>query len=215
MIEMTQSALMRILIYIQEVLLIKMKRISLQYQKQTQVIPSDYPSKKYKNPIIPGGSSFDRIQLEVGVTFKEDQKYKTGGKDFFRKYKRYSVENFQRQVGITQSSPKKIEKKEETKTEPIEEKEGFYGSDFENTEPSAMNNTIHLKTKNLRQAMKNLDLITEEEESAMQKHFNKLSLIIYSHMAIRQHQTKINMTIWINLLRLYLHQVTGRLSPKI
>lgn len=117
--------------------------------------------------------SFDRIQLEVGVTFKEDQKYKTGGKDFFRKYKRYSVENFQKQVGITQSSPKKIEKKEETKTEPIEEKEGFYGSDFENTEPSAMNNTLHLKTKNLRQAMKNLDLITEEEESAMQKQFNK------------------------------------------
>ena len=139
----------------------------------TQVIPSDYPSKKYKNPIIPDGSSFDRIQLEVGVTFKEDQKYKTGGKDFFRKYKRYSVENFQRQVGITQSSPKKIGKKEETKTEPIEEKEGFYGSDFENTEPSAMNNTIHLKTKNLRQAMKNLDLITEEEESEMQKQFNK------------------------------------------
>ena len=109
----------------------------------------------------------------MGVTFKEAQKYKTGGKDFFRKYKRYSVENFQKQVGITQSSPKKIEKKEETKTEPIEEKEGFYGSDFENTEPSAMNNTLHLKTKNLRQAMKNLDLITEEEESAMQKQFNK------------------------------------------
>ena len=36
-----------------------------------------------------------------------------------------------------------------------------------------MNNTLHLKTKNLRQAMKNLDLITEEEESAMQKQFNK------------------------------------------
>ena len=136
------------------------------------------PTKRDKKPIIPGGSSFDKIKLECGVTFHEESKMKTGGKDFFKKYNRYSLENYERQLGITSYNITKKQKeiKEETKIEPIEEKQNtgnFYTSNFANTEPSAMNSTLHLKTKNLKNAISNLDLITEAEENEMQKQFNK------------------------------------------
>ena len=47
--------------------------------------------KKIKRePIFPSGSNFDLINLEIGVSIKEDEKFKTGGKDFFKKFNKYS-----------------------------------------------------------------------------------------------------------------------------
>ena len=43
------------------------------------------------------------MNMECGVILKEDTKYKTGGKDFFKKYQRYSIENFERQQNRTQT----------------------------------------------------------------------------------------------------------------
>ena len=43
------------------------------------------------------GSNFDIIKLETGVDLTEDSKFKSGGKDFFKKFQRYSLENFERQ----------------------------------------------------------------------------------------------------------------------
>ena len=49
-------------------------------------------------PFIPSGSCFNLINLEVGVSLKENNKYKSGGKDFFSKYKKYSISNFEKQL---------------------------------------------------------------------------------------------------------------------
>lgn len=49
-------------------------------------------------PFIPSGSCFNLINLEVGVSLKEKNKYKSGGKDFFSKYKKYSISNFEKQL---------------------------------------------------------------------------------------------------------------------
>ena len=59
-------------------------------------------SKKIeKGPITPSGSCFDKINLEVGVSIKENKKFKTGGKDFFLKYKKYSMENYNKKLKDT------------------------------------------------------------------------------------------------------------------
>jgi len=54
-----------------------------------------------EGPIMPSGSNFDIINLEVGVTLKENEKYKTGGKDFYHKYNKYSMDNYNKQLKDT------------------------------------------------------------------------------------------------------------------
>ena len=55
-------------------------------------------NNKIKKPFIPSGSSFDLMNLEVGVSLKEENKYKSGGKDFYSKYKKYSIFNFDKDL---------------------------------------------------------------------------------------------------------------------
>lgn len=57
--------------------------------------------KKERGPIIPSGSCFDLISMEVGVNLIEDKKYKTGGKDFFHKFNKYSFETYDKQLKNT------------------------------------------------------------------------------------------------------------------
>jgi hypothetical protein len=47
-----------------------------------------------RGPIIPGGSSYDQIIPEVGVTFYEAGKSKFGGTDYFKAYKKYSHNDY-------------------------------------------------------------------------------------------------------------------------
>ncbi len=51
-----------------------------------------------RGPISPSGSCFDRIKLEIGVTMKENKKIKTGGKDFFLKFNKYSLETYNQKL---------------------------------------------------------------------------------------------------------------------
>ena len=46
------------------------------------------------NRYTPSGSNFNLINLEVGVSLREENKYKSGGNDFYSKYKKYSIFNF-------------------------------------------------------------------------------------------------------------------------
>ena len=57
-----------------------------------------------RGPIPPSGSCFDRINLEIGVSMKENKKFKTGGKDFFIKYHKYSIETYNKKLKDTLSS---------------------------------------------------------------------------------------------------------------
>ena len=57
-----------------------------------------------RGPIAPSGSCFDRIKLEIGVSMKENKKFKTGGKDFFIKYHKYSIETYNKKLKDTLTS---------------------------------------------------------------------------------------------------------------
>ena len=54
-----------------------------------------------KGPIHPSGSCFEIITPEVGVSITENTKVKSGGKDFYSKYKKYTVDNYNKQLKDT------------------------------------------------------------------------------------------------------------------
>ena len=85
-----------------------------------------------RGPITPSGSVFDKIKLEVGVSMKENKKYKTGGKDYFLKYNKYSLELYDKKLKDTISS-----------------------NSFMNTHYNAMSNTDY--QRNFNSSLENLN----------------------------------------------------------
>ena len=70
-------------------------------QQQNKII---WIGDRVKDPIIAAGSNFEIMSPECGVSLKEDEKTKFGGKDFFRKYNKYSLEVFEETLNKTNSS---------------------------------------------------------------------------------------------------------------
>jgi len=58
----------------------------------------DNPNANIIKSFVPGGSSFNLMNMEVGVTLREDNQYKSGGRDFFSKFKKYSFLNYDNQL---------------------------------------------------------------------------------------------------------------------
>ena len=72
--------------------------------------PKENPEELYKQkllkrieegPIILSGSNFDIMSMEVGVSIKEKDKFKSGGKDFYHKFNKFSLDNYNKQLKDT------------------------------------------------------------------------------------------------------------------
>ena len=130
--------------------------------------------------IYVAGSNFSIINPEVGVNVIEDKKMKTGGKDFYKKFNRFSLEVFQDQLSKTTRTsffPSITEPtNENTNTIKEKAKRRFSVNTkgkiipevdsklLESNLPTEDNRTLSVKTKNLKAALQNLDLISEGEE---------------------------------------------------
>ena len=129
---------------------------------------------------LAAGSNFTIINPEIGVNIIEDKKMKSGGKDFYKKYNRFSLEVFQDQLiktatsnffpTITDSSNQKNTISDKAKRrasiglkQKILEEIEHNLNDIK--QPNEDNNILSLKTKNLNIALQNLDLIKEGEEN--------------------------------------------------
>ena len=148
------------------------------------------------------GSNFEIMNLECGVNLIENQKKKTGGKDYFQKYGRCSFEIFQEKLNRTTSgyfsndnnnyininindidSNIKNDIKQDNLGLPAIYKKQFRKekSDYDiiNTMPNSTNNYLNLKTANLNVALNNLDLINEKrlKEFAMKNTENNSNII--------------------------------------
>ena len=119
------------------------------------------------------GSNFEIINLECGVNLTENKKKKTGGKDYFRKYGRCSFEIFQDQLHKTSSGFYNIDNNlinidindENSKNKndinlPVIIKKNE--DEIKIMEHNLTNNIMKVKTKNLKLALNNLDLINEK-----------------------------------------------------
>ena len=104
------------------------------YQKKNdrRLSVSTLERKIERGPITPSGSVFDRIKLEVGVSMKENKKFKTGGKDYFLKYNKYSLELYDKKLKDTIST-----------------------NSFMNTHYNAMSNTDY--QRNFNSSLENLN----------------------------------------------------------
>ena len=157
-------------------------------------------SEKDKEPIIGAGSNFDLMNPACGVNLTEDTKKKSGGKDFFHKYNKYSLQIFEETLNRTISSnfyqvkrnsiyhntnsnnvmslKKKTirDKMNQSNKEKEQEKNEEISKNKNLTIPTETNDKIIVKAKNLKLALNNLDLISEGEEklfSASNKYKNK------------------------------------------
>ena len=70
-----------------------------QFQAQSNI-----EKKLERGPIVPSGSCFDKMKPEIGVCITEDKRSKTGGKDFFKKFNKYSLENYTKELQSTLSA---------------------------------------------------------------------------------------------------------------
>ena len=136
---------------------------------------SDKPETRYA-----AGSNFTIINPEVGVSIIEDKHMKTGGKDFYQKYNRFSIEVFQEQLNKTSRTsffpalteptntidnvPEKLKKRASINVISPKKKKILKEIEpkiMEENLPHEENNTLSVKTKNLGIALQNLDLINE------------------------------------------------------
>ena len=135
---------------------------------------------KNKPPLIGAGSNFDLILPECGVNITEEKKTKSGGKDYFLKYNKYSLQFFEETFNKTISSnfyqnnmlnngtnaknKKNIKEKlmESIREKPSDKK--ITNHDLNTIMPSESNDKLLVKTKNLKNALNELDLITEGDE---------------------------------------------------
>ena len=125
------------------------------------------------------GSNFRIMNPEVGVSIIEDKKVKSGGKDFFKKYNKCSIEIFQDQLSKTASSTFFPAITEQNENNNINEKAKKRASILKPNVikeidpklierlPNEDNNILSLKTKNLKSALENLDLISEQKEKEL------------------------------------------------
>ena len=120
------------------------------------------PLKK-RIPIITSGSNFFLMNMEVGVSLKEDEKFKTGGLDFFNRYKKYSLEVYNKKLKDAENSNNLVKNKElltEPKTSTIEEMHNLYKtnytlgtSTFDENNSSLLNTETNLFNKKINNNM--------------------------------------------------------------
>ena len=90
-------------------------------------------SLKRRFPIITSGSNFNLMNMEIGVSLKEDEKYKTGGLDFLSKFKKFSLKAYDKKLKEAEAAnslKKNIEFIEEPKSQTIEEINNFYPTNY-------------------------------------------------------------------------------------
>ena len=137
---------------------------------------------KNRKPLIAAGSNFDIMNLECGVNLTEDKKTKSGGKDYLKKYNKYSLHvfeeilnktatsNFYKNSAINVMSLKKKNSLKDNLMDSIKESESKNLNNIDNLSkilPNEANNKLFVKTKDLRKALNELDLIAESEEKIL------------------------------------------------
>ena len=157
-------------------------------------------SLKRNVPIITSGSNFFLMNMEVGVSLKEDEKYKTGGLDFFKRYKKYSLQVYNKKLQESENSNKfkqNIELLTEPKTSTIEEMHNLYktnytlgNSTYDGNNSSLLNTETNIFNKKYNDKMMSL---TNTNNSSLFKNYMK-----QANMSTYKIKNNLNLTPIIN-----------------
>jgi hypothetical protein len=140
-----------------------------------------------KIPMIISGSNFHLMNMEVGVSLKDDKNYKSGGLDFFNKYKKYSIEVYNKKLREAENPDnlnKKIDILNEPKYQTIEEMHNLYKTNYTlgNSTYDGYNSTVVLNT----------------ETNIFNKRSNNTSSLL-NNFSKQANKTKSNLTPIINM----------------
>ena len=166
---------------------------------------------KNKPQVIWAGSNFDLMLPECGVNLIEEKKSKSGGKDYFLKYNKYSLQFFEETFNKTISSnfyqnkmndllnignsksKKNIKDQLKESIKEIGSDKKIINNDMNTIMPSESNDKLFVKTKNLKMALNELDLITEGDEKLTLDNKNRNKNILKRKkivMSFRKHSKK-------------------------
>ena len=158
-------------------------------------------SLKRNVPIITSGSNFFLMNMEVGVSLKEDEKYKTGGLDFFKRYKKYSLQVYNKKLQESENSNKfkqNIELLTEPKTSTIEEMHNLYktnytlgNSTYDGNNSSLLNTETNIFNKKYNDKTMSL---TNTNNSSLFKNYMK-----QANMSTYKIKNNLNLTPIINI----------------
>ena len=175
----------------------KFKKLKLANDKN-----SDLKSTPKKNaPLITSGSNFFLMNMEVGVSLKEDEKFKTGGLDFFNKYKKFSIQVYDKKLKEAQSSNiymKNFEILNEPKTQTIEEMNNLYKTNYAlgNSTYDAFSSSILNNDTNIynRKGLNNIMSLTGTNNSSIFKNYTK-----QANMTLNKTKNNLNLTPIMNM----------------
>ena len=152
-------------------------------------------------PLITSGSNFFLMNMEVGVSLKEDEKFKTGGLDFFNKYKKYSLQVYDKKLKEAENLNnynKNIEILNEPRTQTIEEMNNLYktnytlgNSTYDGYSSSILNTETNLFNK---KGYNNIMNLTNTNNSSIFKNYSK-----QANMTLNKSKNNLNITPIINL----------------
>ena len=166
---------------------------------------------KNKPQLMWAGSNFDLMLPECGVNLIEEKKSKSGGKDYFLKYNKYSLQFFEETFNRTISSnfyqnkmndmlrnanAKSSKNLKDQLMESIKEKDSskkIINNDMKTIMPSESSDKLLVKTKNLKKVLNELDLIAEGDEKFLLDKKNRNKNILKRKkimMSFRKHSKK-------------------------
>ena len=172
---------------------------NIETNKKNIEMPSIPLNKKI--PIITGGSNFNLMNMEVGVSLKEDEKFKTGGLDFFNRYKKFSIQVYNKKLKDVENSSnliKNIEILNEPYTKTIEEMNNLYKTNYTlGNSTFDGNNSIGLNTESNtfnKRLNNNIMYSTNSNNSSLFKNYLK-----QANMSTYKEKNNLNLTPIINI----------------
>ena len=105
---------------------------------------------RLKDPILASGSNFEIMKPECGVNLKENEKLKSGGKDFLRKYNKYSIEVFEETLNKTISSNFYSAQRNTTFNDDINSSSNFVNRNLKKLKTKLIMNKDDNKTNNIK-----------------------------------------------------------------
>jgi len=176
----------------------KFKKLKLLSNKNSDL---NISTPKKSVPLITSGSNFYLMNMEVGVSLKEDEKFKTGGFDFFNKYKKFSTQVYDKKLKEAQNSNnylKNIEILTEPKTQTIEEMNNLYKTNYTlgNSTYDAFSSSIFNNDTNIsnKKGFNNMMNLTNTNNSSLFKNYTK-----QANMTLTKTKYNLNLTPIMNM----------------
>ena len=180
-----------------------LNELNEQLKKKNIVEEKNYVSNyfnynfNFNMKVAPSGSNFEKIRPAVGVNIYEGDEIKTGGREFFEKFKKFSIKDYNKMLKEISEQQKSLNKSLQEKSKE-EENKNLDNSIFKK---NGMNSSVDISKikKNfvyLNQRMKNVKFNAFKNKKFMNKSQSQLFTIdknnLYNNLLVHDETKEIN-----------------------